>query len=440
MTPIGVIGLAVTVICVGAFAMSGPTGVLVAWLVKPVVDAAWEPFLGELISPVRIFGVVIPALMLLRLLTSGWRLSSAPLFGIWVVYLAYFTIPAAVRAADQGLLSFLDSFFRLMNGFAGFFLLQAYFSRPEAFRRLLLVLIASTVFPVSVGIYQAVTGVVWRADETVGLLRYSGLYHDIGTVRYNMFLLATSALLYWSYFRPRNAVAVKAGLLLTLLAAGAVVLFNTYSKASYVIVVAWALIWSVGRRQLKPLLAIVALVVITNVFFYDRIWAQAEQLYSRELAFLAAEESATEGEREQTLAGRWVIWEVLLEEYAQRPFISQVFGGGGIRRAHNDFIGTLLEGGVIGLVVYVALLLAVALRLFGLYRRDRSPLTMVAIMVFAMWLIDAIGLSPRQYSGYQWYVWGFIGLALRGLEQRRRQTEPNAAPAAATVGRPVSAA
>jgi hypothetical protein len=37
-------------------------------------------------------------------------------------------------------------------------------------------------------------------------------------------------------------------------------------------------------------------------------------------------------------------------------------------------------------------------------------------MILMMYLVDTIGLTPGIYPGYQWYVWGFIGLALRGVD------------------------
>jgi hypothetical protein len=33
-----------------------------------------------------------------------------------------------------------------------------------------------------------------------------------------------------------------------------------------------------------------------------------------------------------------------------------------------------------------------------------------------MWIIDSMGLTPSVYPAYQWYVWGFIGLALKGVK------------------------
>jgi hypothetical protein len=33
-----------------------------------------------------------------------------------------------------------------------------------------------------------------------------------------------------------------------------------------------------------------------------------------------------------------------------------------------------------------------------------------------MWLIDAMGLVPGGFPGYQIFVWGFVGLSFRGVE------------------------
>jgi hypothetical protein len=43
-----------------------------------------------------------------------------------------------------------------------------------------------------------------------------------------------------------------------------------------------------------------------------------------------------------------------------------------------------------------------------------------ALMVYTMYLIDTIGLVPSVYPGYQWFVWGIIGLSLRRAAEERR--------------------
>ena len=45
-------------------------------------------------------------------------------------------------------------------------------------------------------------------------------------------------------------------------------------------------------------------------------------------------------------------------------------------------------------MIYVTLLVLVAQRIIRVYSRDRSPLNIMALMLFAMWIIDSIGLAP----------------------------------------------
>jgi hypothetical protein len=39
-------------------------------------------------------------------------------------------------------------------------------------------------------------------------------------------------------------------------------------------------------------------------------------------------------------------------------------------------------------------------------------------------MVDTVGLVPSAYSGYQWFVWGLIGLGLRVRQDERRVVLP----------------
>jgi hypothetical protein len=44
-------------------------------------------------------------------------------------------------------------------------------------------------------------------------------------------------------------------------------------------------------------------------------------------------------------------------------------------------------------------------------------------MIFFMWLVDAMGLTPGAYPSYQWFAWGFMGLVLRGVDWDKTKEE-----------------
>jgi hypothetical protein len=71
----------------------------------------------------------------------------------------------------------------------------------------------------------------------------------------------------------------------------------------------------------------------------------------------------------------------------------------------------------VGLLIYLGLLFAIGRRLIANWYRRRTPLDVMGIMLFVMILIDSMGIHVTQYTNYQWFAWGIIGLALRGLNQ-----------------------
>lgn len=396
----------------GALASGTAAGILTAIFVKPFIDASWSSNIGQ-INPGRIFGVLVPTLILWAILAKK-RISNIYGIGIWTVYAVYALLTATFMLINSGPVEAVQSLFRTLNGFIGYLMLQLYFYKAAEFRKLVLVLIATGLFPIGVGLYQAVTGVVWNPQQNLTLVRYSGFYHDVAGLRYVLLQTIIGLLLYWSYFKPVAGRTLKGLFCIALIAAVGIVMFRTYSKAAIVIAVAWMLIWSWGRRAFLPMLGLVFAVIIANVVFSDRLWDETETLFSREMAALDDESGDQTSDR--ALSGRVGLWEDYWQVYLDRPAIEQLVGDGNVRAAHNDYLSTLLAGGLIGLVIYVALLWTMGSRIIRLYWRERSPLNVAALMLFAMWIIDTIGLTPRLYPSYQWLAWGIIGLAIRGVD------------------------
>jgi O-antigen ligase len=409
-----------------AFFLSAQLGILFTFLTKPIVDASWSYFFGE-ISPVRVVGVLVASLVLFHIFISDKRLSRVPLFPIWMTYVVYISFTYLFNVIEYGPLKFVELMFRVLNGFVGYCMIQMYFSEREAFKKLLQILIVAGLFPVLVGVYQIATGAVWYPDETVGLARYSGLYHDVQTPRQYMFQTLTAIILYWCYFLNKGRNIATRLVLITLFCLCLVILFRTYSKAAVVILASWTVIWSIGRRQFLLLAVMLVALVSVNVIFQDKIWRETAQLFSREISAVESNkgEMSAEEMRKATFAGRWYAWDEYINQYLNRSLFGMVFGSGNPGAAHNDFLAILLSSGVLGLIIYITLLLAIGIRVFQNYLRSRSPLNVMALMLFSMWIVDAMGLVPSLYPSYQWYVWGFIGLSLKGVQWTQQQNAPS---------------
>jgi hypothetical protein len=430
-----------------AFVLGVRAGILATLLLHPVAASGWYAnyFLGGIkMNPLVLMGLIVPMFIFLRAFTRGPSFAKMPLAGIWTVYLCYNLFAGTFHAIDEGPAKSMDLIFRHIAGFVGFYMIQAFFTEKKDFKRLLLTLVASGLFPVLVILYQIATGSGTlremseggdlRLDDAYGLTRYSGFYHDIVSVRGYVFQCLAGIILYWAYFiRPNRDVIWKV-MLGGLSVACVFVLYKMYSKAAIGTMILWFGIWCVGYRKIGLAIVLCLLVVGINALHSDLIFSETGQLFQVELS--EATEGSANVDSRRLLSGRVGVWQHALAQFGEATAIEQMFGFRSAGGAHNDYLQKLFYGGFVGLTIYLLLLWMIGVRVLKLYMQPTTPINLMAAMIFGGWLIDTIGVVPSLYPGYQWYAWGMIGLAIKGLE-----FEPEAGSAAGRlpVQRPLEA-
>jgi len=381
-------------------------GVVIVIIVRPLVSTAWgQSFSG--IAPLHVFGALLPVLLLPRLVFSRSQ-PRPPLWiqGVALLYLLSQTLGSYVLLAEWDLGSFLDVWLRALNGYLGFFLFAYYFRERRTFRILLLALLIAGVFPLLMGLYQNLTGVDWGVRQTVGLERKVGLYHDGVSLRAYGFQTIVAVILLRSYFRPsRRSIDL---LLLLYVVAWAYVIFNLYSKAAVAIALLWWLTWPLLSRRYALL---VGGILLGTVFLtplgkapLDSVW----QLFSKEIDYGTGD---LQDER-RMFAGRGFIWDRFERRWREQPTEMKLIGTGRTQAVHNEFLRVLGMNGILGLSCLVLVCAVTIFALGNLVYRGRCTLCIVAVMVFEMYLVDCIGLTPGWYAHYHQFVWGIIGLAL----------------------------
>ncbi|MEW6267122.1 MAG: O-antigen ligase family protein [Thermodesulfobacteriota bacterium] len=404
------IALALAAISLSILTLRPETGFLVLTAFKPIIDASWEhQFLG--FNVLEIVGGTVPIIIIAHMILNKKKgILNAPAATWWFFYLFSSLIGVLMMLIAGKMIEVFDFYFKVLNGFIGYFLLQYFFDDSKSFKRLLIALMLAGIFPMLMGLYQAQTGVVWRERVSVGVLRNVGIYHDEFSLRSFSLLTIMSIMLYWSYFTDRKIA--KKLVLIGYSAICLVVLYKVHSKAGYLIITSWIFIWCIWKKKPLLLVGMIMIVLAANLILENRIFTSVATIFSKETGFLEGT-----GTEMRILAGRLYLWEDLWEYWIKQDLLHKFLGtgrsGGG---AHNDYLRVLVSTGILGLAIYVTLLTIMAWKVFLNLLKNNNSLNLMAFMLMVMWLIDTIGLVPSLYPAYQWYVWGFIGLSLRGVK------------------------
>lgn len=405
-----IIAILASIVATLALIFSPATGLLLAFLVRPVVDTAFDQSLGVGLRLTEAFSVVVPCCIFFHMLftakgSSG--LASMPLRAIWLIWVADVILFSVIIMVFQGPMDGLNVLFRHLNGFMGFYAIQAFLREERDLRRFLLFLILAGLFPVGVGVYQLVTGYQWHATYAEGLERNIGLYHSAIIVRYYS-MQTIFALLLFSALYLRGAVVFNiAAAIYGVLSAA--VMFKAYSKSGMATLALWFLAWTLLQKKFLMLLITSLAAFVVAAYYSSEIIDEILQIFGKEIGVM---EGTMKSER--SFAGRWYLWQRLWAEWENLPVLGKLFGAGRTALgAHNDYLQILFHGGIVGLGIYVLLLFSVGQRILRNLMVRVDPLAVAALLAFIMWMVDTLGLVPSAYSGYQWFVWGVIGLSLR---------------------------
>lgn len=195
-------------------------------------------------------------------------------------------------------------------------------------------------------------------------------------------------------------------------------LFYSYSRGAYLAALSAITFFGVVRK--RSLLILVAVVVIA--------W---QTILPASVVDRISMTETPEGEIEHSAGGRLLLWDYAMELFRQHPVFGVGFGGyalstGGVRLAndeilpenfdaHNFYMRTLSEQGIIGISVFIYLLYRAFKSGWRLYRSGLSQFntalgfgfmgTVLALTITNMfgdrWSYFALG-------GYFWILWGIV--------------------------------
>lgn len=386
-------------------------GVLALFLVRPLVDATWAQPLLLGFKLTEIVSAATPLIILCRMGIDSGELRSfrdMPLKWLWIAWSLDVVLFSSAIMFSEGLTDGSSVLLRHLNGLAGFYMLQAYCRDKNELLRWAWIVVIAGLFPMATGAIEGVTGVHWKVTlGEDGVVRNIGLYHDAITIRYYA-LQTIMGLLLVAALTEKKSQLLKAALL----AYGLVAVFvikGAYSKSGFLTLGVWLLLWPLLQKQTKALAALTIGVALGVVYYSKQIMESVGFVFGKEISAL----QGTVG-LERTFAGRWPMWNAALDEWRGFDGFAQMFGSGHVALGvHNDYLQILIHGGFIGLGIYCLLLITSGVVITRMLIVKRDALAVAALLALIMWNVDAIGLVPSAYSGYQWFVWGLIGVCIR---------------------------
>ena len=390
-------------------AANAQEGLLIAILIKPLIDTAWDvSLLG--FSVIEIFSMifVVAAFQIL----SIWKKigNYKVLLTLW--FLAHggliFTIITHPLQAVNGIIKSL--FFPVAIVFLKSFLDV---KDKDLARRTLRYLLIGASFSSIVSISQYIGLLDIESTRiTKGLVRSSGFYHDIVTGRIYMIqgLLTLSYIYFSPHFNIRRISGIA--LLSIFLVAG----YTFYSKAAIVAVVFGAALFVFLKGRFSLLL----IVVLTFVYFIkpnaDVIIGETQQVFSKEISYQMGELE----NGDQLFSGRGQIWSHYLEIFSEQSWLKRFFGLGiNSGRVHSEFLRILLLSGYIGLVAMFVLVVRLILIGVDSYSK-KSPVRFILLYTSVLLVIDGSGVVWGLYPTYLLIVIGFFSAGLEMADTNDR--------------------
>jgi putative inorganic carbon (HCO3(-)) transporter len=253
-------------------------------------------------------------------------------------------------------------------------------------RRALLICALSTVFPLIVGLVQLATGTGFDGGD--GLNRITGSFLHPNT--FGFFLVMV---LLMGYPMRRYVSGGQRWLLDTLLVLCLVELVFTYSRGSWIVLVAGLLVVGViaDRRLLLGVLLVLPVIAVGALLFVPSAVERLTDLSTPDTLGGRAGNSAT---------WRLAHLEELLSDgvtfFGIGPKMSEQLTAGG-KAPHNDAARMLVENGVVGLVLYLTFLVGLVLLARRALRRLRSGFDRALAVGFTAtvtaFLLDSMGAN-----------------------------------------------
>jgi O-antigen ligase len=292
---------------------------------------------------------------------------------------------------------------KFASAYSVFLLLAADRPDPKTLRRLLMGITLGAVIPITVGLGQLVFGGA-KINAFQGWARIQSVFIDPNTYGFYLVTVVAAAWALRGQVSGRTRLGLDA---ISLAAFGSV--FLTLSRNA--VAALGLLVIVIGLRQ-KRFLILAAILTVAVLLASPQVFSRGTQIVTDQSPRAGEEGRSDEGVERSSLTGRIHIWDNALDLWRERPVLGIGFGATSFtvgQNAHNDYIRSLTETGLIGFLCFISVMVSLILlgRRAGLRRMD-APRALMGLSLGYV-LVSAVSNNLGK-NVFQFHFWLFAGI------------------------------
>lgn len=312
--------------------------------------------------------------------------------------------------------------------------------------RVLFLMILGYVLPVviSAGLIMLGKGMeIYGASYWTGLLRWEGIYDGAHNMGHNMTFLLVLLVLYVSFRKSSDNIVEST----SVMPATAESVFGTPAMTGLIVLALLAL-YCLWMSQVRT--ALLGLMVFAGVYLFYRnrrllvlgtvaITVITIVMFPILKPYLLPDVvmmEKTSGDVELIGSGRPAFWKNNLDLFADLPLDRQLAGAGvghnrlaGFIDSHNDILDLLIQTGIIGLSIYLALQIVILRRLLQLRGMEKHMFVALFTTVFIMNLASNSYIARFGLAQMYYIVIAFVDIRLSPRVRRSSLESEIARPA-----------
>lgn len=389
------------------------------------LDLFWNhSLLGLPVNVLQISGVVFALLSLIYILQHPNLIPTVPFKGliflllisnglasVWGILNSHFKFFELV-ASPLSLVHVVEWNFRFLNLLGSFIMIPLIFNQKRDFRKLIIIFMISTIFPVFCGFIEFFFSPHQR-EISDGVFysvrifhRITGGYHDANVFAVILFVGITSGFYLYTEKQTRWKYIFLLYSICSLF-----LLINTYSRTLWLTTITFFIVFFTIRKKyfsLVVVMLILFLIVFSVPQIPKRFMHEVNYLSNKNTEYLTLE---------MTGSGRMGLWKQAVDHFVRLDWISKIIGSGGAYGSHNQYIAFLLKNGLMGLILFLSLLFFILRLLFRQCKElsDRKDSLHYCWGLALFLSISVIGnqfIQLWDHVSFTYYFWGLSALLL----------------------------